>query len=77
MPAIVLPPGESPAEQALINRRQLGGLVMLARAESRGAEQLENLAGRDGCHVAALLIEPERIAPLGDSVADESGARRG
>jgi hypothetical protein len=50
--------------------------MIFRRRQPPGAEQTEHWSGGDRGHVAALLIQPPRIALLGDAVADEGRPRR-
>ena len=74
--AVVLTPGELTIEQADVHGRHLLGLVVVRHTKTLRAEQAEDRLRRDGCHIAALVIEPLRIAALRDAVADERQPRR-
>jgi len=73
--AVVLTPRELAVEQADVHRRHLLLLVVVGDAEACRAKQTEDRLRGDGGHVAALLIQPLRIAPLGYAVADKRQAR--
>src|SRR5437667_12633844 len=66
--AVVLPPGQLAVEHADVHGRHLLPLVIIRYAEIFRAEKPENRAGRDGGHVAALMIEPPRIAFFGHAI---------
>ena len=74
--AVVLAPRELPVEQADVHRRHLLGHIVVGHAEVLGAEQSEDGLRGDGGHVAALVVEPLRVALLGHAVADERQPRR-
>src|SRR4051812_47515592 len=73
--AVVLAPCELSIEKALVHGRHLRGMVVAFDLETPGAEQSKYAAGSDGCHEAALLVEPFGVTFLGDAVADEREAR--
>src|SRR3954471_23016852 len=73
--AVVLTPGELAVQQAAVDRRHLLLRVVVGDAQGLGAEKTEDRLRRDSGHVAALLIEPFRIAAFGDTVADERQPR--
>ena len=74
--AIVLAPGELAVEQADVHGRHLLGRVVVGAAEVLRAEQTEHRLRRDRGHEAALMIEPLRVALLGNAVAHEREPRR-
>src|SRR5688572_20672809 len=76
MSAIMLTPREMAIEHADVHRRHFFRTVIVCRTKIFCTEQAEHRPGRDGCHVAALMVEPSRIAALGHTVADERGAWR-
>src|SRR5262252_7916231 len=76
VPAIVLPPGKLSAEEADVYRRHLLRVVVVGRAEISRAEQPEYRTRRDRRHVAALMVEPSRIALFGNAVTDKGRPRR-
>ena len=74
--AVVLAPGELSIEEALVYRRHFRGVIVVADTEIFRAEQPENRACRNGCHEAALLVQPFRVAFFRDAVTDENKTRR-
>ena len=75
MAAVVLAPGEVAFEEAGVDGGHFGGAVIFFFANVARAEEAEDWAGGGGGHVAALLVEPEGIAAIWNSVADEGEAR--
>src|SRR5690242_18690168 len=71
MAAVVLPPRELSVNQPDIDAGHDRGVIVVTLAEIASAEQTEHRPGGDRRHVAALVIEPVRIALLGNPVADE------
>ena len=66
----------SPSSKPVLHGRHLGGAIVIFLADVARAEQTEDRAGRDGGHVAALLVEPVGVALFRDAVADEGRPRR-
>src|SRR4029453_15208143 len=65
--AVVLPPGQLSIQQSDVPTRHFLGAIVIGSAETPGAEQPEHGTGRDGRHVAALLVEPLPVSFLGDT----------
>ena len=76
MPAVVLAPRQLAFEQARVGRGHLRHAIILGHTDIPRAEQAENRTRRHRSHVAALLVEPVRVALLRDAVADERRPRR-
>src|SRR5262245_62644186 len=74
MSAVVLAPRKVSVEQSDVHGRHLLLRVVVGDTERLGAEQAKGGLRGDGCHVAALVIEPLRVAAFGDSVAHEREA---
>src|SRR5215203_4574652 len=73
--AVVLPPRQLAVEQPDVHRGHALLHVVVGDAEGLRTEQAERRLRRDGGHVAPLLVEPLRIALLGNAVADEGETR--
>src|SRR5207244_12841030 len=59
-----------------IDRRHFCGVIVVRGPEIFRAQEAKHRPGRDGCHVAALLVEPFRVALLRRAVTDEGQAGR-
>src|SRR5437667_7448424 len=73
--SIMLPPCELAFEKSSIDRRHFRGVIVVGDSEVLRAEQTEHGPSSDGCHVAALMVQPFRITFLRDAIADESQSR--
>ncbi len=75
MSAVMLTPGQFAIEHADVDARHFRYMVIQFVTDIVNAQEAEDLACGNGCHVAALVIEPVRIAFFRHAVADESKAR--
>jgi hypothetical protein len=75
MSAIMLTPGKLSIEHADIHSRHLLFVVIVRHAEILRAEQPKHRLCGNGSHIAALMIEPLRIAFFRNAVADERQPR--
>ena len=76
VPAVMLTPGQLAIEQAHVDRRHLLVVIVVRGPQVFRAQEPEYRPGGDGGHVAALLVQPLRVALLRHAVADEGQARR-
>jgi hypothetical protein len=63
--------GKLPIEQTLVHRRHFGRAVVPLYCESHGSHHVEDPAGVDRGHKAALVVEPLGVTFLGNAIADE------
>jgi hypothetical protein len=63
--AFVLAPRELPVSLGNADGGLLCFAIVIANAQVFRAQQSEDTARRHCCHVAALLIQPQRIARIG------------
>src|SRR5437773_7347833 len=72
----MLAPRELAIEQARFDWRQFCGVIILRNSQVSRSEQPKYPLGGHCGHIAALLVEPFRIALLRHAVADEGQAWR-
>src|SRR5438477_13194290 len=73
--SIMLPPCELAFEKSSIDRRHFRGVIVVGDSEVLRAEQTEHGPSSDGCHVAALMIQPLCVTLLRNAIADEAQPR--
>src|SRR6185295_522848 len=71
MTTVVLPPRELSVEHADVDRRHLLLHVVVGSSEVLGAKQPKHGSGCDSSHIAALMVEPLRVAFFRNAIADE------
>src|SRR5688572_25747883 len=72
---VMLAPGKLSVEQTHVDCRHLLRLVVVGLAEVFCTQKPEHRTGGNRSHIAALLIQPLRVASLGHAVTDKSQAR--
>ena len=76
MAAVVLPPRQFAVDKADVDGWHRRDVIVAGVAGIADAEETKHGAGGDDGHIAALVIEPVRVAFPGNAVADEDPARR-
>src|SRR5271169_4765524 len=65
---VMLAPGKLAIKQTYIDGRHLFGSIVVRSPQILCAQEPEHGPGSDGSHVAALLVQPFRVALLGNAV---------
>src|SRR5579864_5074991 len=61
MAAVMLAPGELPFQQACVDGGHFFGMIVVGYAQVFCPQELEDRTCGNGCHIAALVVEPSGV----------------